>query len=86
MAYEGKAVKIPNLGIFRVSMRSKGVADPTKFNPLTDIQSKWQGQPTGAVLTKGIDVTRAGGALISWEEVDNYDSPRKPQNNDATGG
>lgn len=85
LAYEGKAVKIPNLGIFSVSMKSKGVTDPTKFNPQTDIASKWQVQPTGAVLAKGINVTRAGGALISWEEVGNYQSPRT-QNNQATGG
>jgi predicted histone-like DNA-binding protein len=83
LAYQGKAVKIPNLGIFSVSMKSKGVTDPTKFNPETDISSKWQVKPTGAVLAKGIDTTRAGGAAISWEEVADYNSPRRP---DAVGG
>ena len=32
LAYEGNQVKIENLGIFQVSMRSKGVTDPTKFD------------------------------------------------------
>ena len=79
LAYEGKSVKIDNLGIFRVSMKSKGVADPKKFNPATDITSKWQVQPTGDVLIKSISVTRAGGAALTWEEDANYTSPRKTQ-------
>ena len=76
LAYEGKSVKIENLGIFRVSMRSKGVADPKKFNPSTDIQTKWQVRPTGEVRSGTISQTRAGGAVITWEELTNYDTPR----------
>ena len=76
MAYEGNQVKIDNLGIFQVSMRSKGVTDPTKFNASTDITSKWQVRPTGDVMCKNIEVTRAGGAVIEWEEDNDYTSPR----------
>ena len=79
MAYEGNQVKIDNLGIFQVSMRSKGVTDPTKFNAQTDIKSKWQVRPTGDVLTKNIETRSAGGAVIVWEELKNYDSPRDNQ-------
>ena len=76
LAYEGNQVKIDNLGIFQVSMRSKGVTDPTKFNASTDITSKWQVRPTGDVMCKNIEVTRAGGAVIEWEEDNDYTSPR----------
>ena len=79
LAYEGNQVKIENLGIFQVSMRSKGVTDPTKFNAQTDIKSKWQGRPTGDVLTKNIETRSAGGAVIVWEELKSYDSPRDNQ-------
>ena len=77
LAYEGKSVKIDNLGIFRVSMKSKGVKDVTKFNPATDITAKWQVQPTGEVVIKRIGATRAGGAALTWEEETEYTSPRK---------
>ena len=76
LAYDGKSVKIDNLGIFSVSMKSKGVDDVNKFNAGTDITSKWQVRPTGAVLRKAIGVTRAAGATISWTEESNYESPR----------
>ena len=82
LAYEGKSVKIDNLGIFRVSMKSKGVADPKKFNPATDITSKWQVSPTGDVLQKSIDVTRAAGTVLTWEEMDDYQSPRTSSSDD----
>lgn len=76
MAYEGNQVKIENLGIFQVSMKSKGVADPKDFSAATDIQSKWQVRPTGECRMKTIGITRAGGALLSWEEASDYASPR----------
>jgi predicted histone-like DNA-binding protein len=79
LAYEGKSVKIDNLGIFRVSMKSKGVEDPKEFNAATDITSKWQVQPTGAVVGKSIDVTRAAGAVLTWEELGDYSSPRNAE-------
>ena len=81
LAYEGKTVKIPNLGLFSVSMKSKGVFDPADFNPSTDIQSKWSVCATGDIRNKVIGVTRAGGAELSWEEIGNYTSPRTPQEN-----
>ena len=76
LAYEGKSVKIDNLGIFRVSMKSKGVADPNDFKASTDITSKWQVRPTGECVGKAIGVTRASGAALVWEEDNNYESPR----------
>ena len=79
LAYEGKAVKIDNLGIFRVSMKSKGVEDPKKFNAATDITTKWHVQPTGMVLIKSITHNRAAGIAINWEEDNDYVSPRKNQ-------
>ena len=79
LAYEGKSVKIDNLGIFRVSMKSKGVDDPKKFSAATDITSKWQVRPTGDLLTKSIGVTRASGAQLTWEEDNDYQSPRKAE-------
>lgn len=80
LAYEGKSVKIDNLGIFRVSMKSKGVDDPNKFNASTDITSKWQVSPTGEVNGKSIGVTRAAGAFLTWEEATDYQSPRTKTN------
>ena len=76
LAYEGKSVKIDNLGIFRVSMKSKGVDDPKKFSASSDISSKWQVRPTGECVGKAIGVTRASGASLVWEEDNNYESPR----------
>jgi predicted histone-like DNA-binding protein len=76
LAYEGKSVKIDNLGIFRVSMKSKGVEDAKEFSASTDITSKWQVRPTGECVTKAIGVTRAGGAMLTWEEDNDYTSPR----------
>ena len=76
LAYEGKNVKIPNLGIFSVSMKSKGVFDPKEFDPQTDILSRWSVRATGDIRNKTIGVTRAAGAELSWEEVGNYTSPR----------
>jgi predicted histone-like DNA-binding protein len=76
LAYEGNQVKIENLGIFQVSLKSKGVNDPTKFNATTDIQSKWQVRPTGECRMKLLGVTRAAGAELSWEEATDYTSPR----------
>ena len=78
LAYEGKSVKIDNLGIFYVSMKSKGVADPKDFNASSDITSKWRAMPTGEVLGKSLPVTRAGGAVLTWQEDDDYTSPRTP--------
>ena len=79
LAYEGKSVKIEDLGIFSVSMKSKGVFDPKDFDPSTDITAKWQVRPTGDVRTKPMGVTRAGGAMLSWEEIGDYTSPRSAQ-------
>ena len=76
LAYEGKSVKIDNLGIFRVSMKSKGVADPNDFKASTDITSKWQVRPTGECVGKAIGVTRASGVALTWEEDNDYESPR----------
>ena len=82
LAYEGNQVKIDNLGIFQVSLKSKGVANPNDFNAATDITSKWQVRPTGDGAGKKIGVTRAGGAEIHWEEDNNYASPRTPDDGD----
>ena len=82
LAYEGNQVKIDNLGIFQVSLKSKGVANPNDFNASTDITSKWQVRPTGDGAGKKIGVTRAGGAEIHWEEDNNYESPRTPDDGD----
>ncbi len=76
MAYEGNQVKIDNLGIFQVSLKSKGVANPDDFRANTDIQSKWQVRPTGDCRMKVIGTTRAAGAELSWEEATDYTSPR----------
>ena len=78
LAYEGNQVKIDNLGIFQVSMKSKGVTQADKFNAATDITSKWQVRPTGDCRGKVIGATRAGGAELYWEEDNNYTSPRMP--------
>ncbi len=75
-AYEGRAVKIDNLGIFSVSLKSKGVADVNEFNAAKDITSKWQVRPTGNVMRNAIEITRAAGATISWTEDKDYASPR----------
>lgn len=85
LAYEGKSVKIDNLGIFRVSMRSKGVDNPKDFNAATDIQAKWQVQATGDVTGKTLGVTRAAGAPLVWEEVSDYQSPRTKKTGDTSG-
>lgn len=85
LAYEGKSVKIDNLGIFSVSMKSKGVTDPKKFNAQTDITSKWQVRPTGDVLIKNISLTRAAGTALTWEEDSNYTSPRNSATAAGTG-
>ena len=82
MAYEGNQVKIDNLGIFQVSLKSKGVANPNDFNASTDISSKWQVRPTGDGVGKKIEVTRAAGAEIHWEEDNDYSSPRTPEEGD----
>ena len=79
LAYEGKSVKVDNLGIFRVSMISKGVENPKDFNAATDITAKWHVQPTGMVLIKSIPHNRAAGVSLTWEEDNNYVSPRKSQ-------
>lgn len=79
LAYEGKTVKIPNLGLFSVSMKSKGVYAPQDFDATRDIQSKWSVRATGDIRNKVIGVTRAGGAELTWEEIGNYTSPRTPQ-------
>jgi hypothetical protein len=79
LSYEGRAVKIDNLGIFWVGAKSKGVTDPTKFNATTDITSCWKCRPTGEGLSKSIAVTRAGGVAIEWQEDTEYNSPRTPE-------
>ena len=78
LAYEGNQVKIDNLGIFQVSCKSKGVANPNDFNASTDISAKWQVRPTGDGSSKKIGTTRAGGAMLEWEEDNDYTSPRTP--------
>lgn len=77
MAYEGKSVKIPDLGIFYISMTSNGVTDPKTFNAATDIQSKWHVMPTGEVRTAAVGQTHPGGAVLVWEEATDYQSPRR---------
>ena len=78
LAYEGRSVKIDNLGIFWVGCCSKGVANPSDFNASTDISSRWKCRPTGDGKSKAIEVTRAGGVAITWEEDTDYNSPRTP--------
>ena len=76
LAYQGYSVKIDNLGIFFVSMKSKGAATAQKFDAQSMITSKWRAMPTGSTGGKQIGVTRAGGIQLTWEEDDNYTSPR----------
>ncbi len=83
LAYEGNQVKIDNLGIFQVSMKSKGVVDVNDFNASTDIASKWQVRPTGECRMKVLGVTRAAGAELSWEEAADYTSPRNQSNGEG---
>ena len=77
LAFQGHGVKLNDLGIFWVSLKSKGVTDPTKFNAKTDIASRWRCRPTGDVLAKTINVTRSGGVNIEWTEDDDYTSPAR---------
>ena len=80
LAFMGFSVKLADLGIFWVGCRSKGVANPDDFNAKTDIASRWRCRCTGDVNGKNIGVTRAGGVAITWEEDDDYESPRSQNN------
>lgn len=78
LAFMGYTVTIDDLGIFFLSLKSKGVEDVTKFDAQTMITSKWKCMPTGATRTIPLSTTRAGGVEANiWQEDDNYDSPRK---------
>lgn len=79
LAFQGHGVKLSDLGIFWLSCRSKGVADPNKFNAKTDITSRWRCRPTGETLGKTLPTTRSGGVGIEWTEADDYESPRSQQ-------
>ncbi len=83
LAYEGKSVKIANLGIFSVGLKSMAVQDASKFNAGSGIKSLWKVRGTGEVKNALIGLTRAAGAAITWEEDNEYTSPR---NAAAAGG
>ncbi len=76
LAFMGYSVKLADLGIFWVGIRSKGVVDVQDFNAQTDISSRWRCRCTGDVNGKDIGVTRAGGIAINWTEAEDYQSPR----------
>ncbi len=76
LAFMGYSVKLADLGIFWVGIRSKGVVDVQNFNAQTDITSRWRCRCTGNVSGKHIGITRAGGVGITWVEDEDYQSPR----------
>ena len=82
LAFEGNSVKLGDLGIFFLGIKSKGVANADDFDAATDIASRWRCRATGNTRSKEVGVTRANGVTVDWEEDNNYESPRTP----ATGG
>ena len=60
---------------------SKGVANAADFNASTDIIPKWRLRATGETQKKFLGITRttagAGGVQLTFEEDDNYESPRR---------
>ena len=85
LAFEGNSVKLGDLGIFFLGMKSKGVADANLFDAATHIASRWRCRGTGNTRNKHVSVTRANGVTIDWEEDNNYDSPRTKTSNAPTG-
>ena len=88
LAFEGNSVKLGDLGIFFLGMKSKGVADADLFDAATHIASRWRCRGTGNTRNKHVGVTRANGVTIDWEEDNDYDSPRTKTSNASsnTGG
>ena len=88
LAFEGNSVKLGDLGIFFLGMKSKGVADANLFDAATHIASRWRCRGTGNTRNKHVGVTRANGVTIDWEEDNDYDSPRTKTSNASsnTGG
>ena len=76
LAYQGFTVKIDNLGLFWIGIKSKGVANAADFSADSDITAKWKCRGTGEGSGKSIGVTRAGGVELAWEEDNTYQSPR----------
>ena len=85
LAFEGNSVKLGDLGIFFLGMKSKGVADANLFDAATHIASRWRCRGTGNTRNKHVSVTRANGVTIDWEEDNDYDSPRTKTSNASTG-
>jgi predicted histone-like DNA-binding protein len=83
LSYDGKSVKIDNLGIFWLGMKSKGAASPDKFEPTSMIKSHFRCRATGSGKSKALATTRANGVQLVWQEDDNYTSPRSK--NSASG-
>ena len=81
LCIEGNSCKISDLGIFSVGIISKGVANADDFNASTDIIPKWRLRATGETQKKFLGITRttagAGGVQLTFEEDDNYESPRR---------
>lgn len=83
LAFEGNSVKLGDLGIFFLGIKSKGVANADDFDAATHIASRWRCRGTGNTRNKQVSVTRANGVAIGWEEDNNYDSPRTKQTSSA---
>ena len=81
LCIEGNSCKSSDLGIFSVGIISKGVANVVDFNASTDIIPKWRLRATGETQKKFLGITRsvvgAGGVQLTFEEDENYDSPRR---------
>ena len=73
---EGNSVKIGDMGIFQVNIKSKGVFDPNDFNAAKHIAARFRCRATGTSRNSLVGITRSGGAMVEWEEDDNYNSPR----------
>lgn len=86
LAFEGNSVKLGDLGIFFLGIKSKGVANADDFDAATDIASRWRCRATGNTRSKEVGVTRANGVTVDWEEDNNYESPRTPATSAPTGG
>ena len=86
LAFEGNSVKLGDLGIFFLGIKSKGVANANDFDAATDIASRWRCRGTGNTRNKHVGITRANGVAIGWEEDNNYDSPRTATSNAPSNG
>lgn len=86
LAFEGNSVKLGDLGIFFLGIKSKGVANADDFDAATDIASRWRCRATGNTRNKEVGVTRANGVTVGWEEDNNYESPRTQTSNSPSGG